>query len=67
LLDSLDSGVDDGEHHSLGRNAPPTRRALMPPFAVEVHPMAADEAEAAERSNPERNGLAVHAVGNHVL
>jgi hypothetical protein len=27
----------------------PTRRALMPQFAVEFHPLAADEAEAAER------------------
>jgi hypothetical protein len=27
----------------------------MPPFAVEVHPLAADEAEAAERWYRERN------------
>jgi toxin ParE1/3/4 len=30
----------------------------MPPFAVEVHPMAADEAEAAERWYHERNETA---------
>jgi plasmid stabilization system protein ParE len=30
----------------------------MPPFAVEVHPLAADEAEAAERWYRERNETA---------
>jgi hypothetical protein len=30
----------------------------MPPFAVEVHPLAADEAEAAERWYRERNEIA---------
>src|SRR4029453_11089475 len=49
----LDSGAV--KDHSLGRSPPPTRRALMPSFAVEVHPLAADEAEGAERWYRERN------------
>jgi hypothetical protein len=32
----------------------------MPLFAVEVHPLAADEAEAAERWYRERNETAAH-------
>ena len=34
----------------------------MPPFAVEVHPLAADEAEAAERWYRERNETAADAL-----
>jgi hypothetical protein len=39
---------------SLGRDPSPTRRAVMPWFALEVHPRA-DEAEAAERWYLERD------------
>ena len=52
--------LDSGAVQTIpwGGGPPPTRRAPMPQFAVEFHPLAADEAQAAERWYRERNEIA---------